>query len=264
MDWLHIILGPEPLAGVSVILILVLIEGVLSVDNAAVLATMVMRLPPEQRGKALKYGIIGAYAFRGLCLVLASWLMSIWWLEPLGGLYLLWLAWKHFSRHESVEVEGAEAVATEGNWLYRHTFGRLGPFWATVVAVEIMDLAFSIDNVLAAVAYVKNFPMPSRLILVCIGVFLGILAMRFAAQGFVRLMHRYPFLESCAFVVIALLGVKLMLSVPRHYTVPGSPTHDFLASKYFDLGTSLLTMAIFVGPVAWHHFGNWKRNGQAG
>lgn len=255
MDWLHLILGPEPLAGVTVILTLILIEGVLSVDNAAVLATMVMRLPREQRGKALKYGIIGAYAFRGLCLVLASWLMSIWWLEPIGGLYLLWLAWKHFTRHESVEVQGAEAVATEGNWLYRHTIGRLGPFWATVVAVEIMDLAFSIDNVLAAVAYVKNFPMPSKLILVCTGVFLGILAMRFAAQGFVRLMHRYPFLESCAFVVIGILGVKLMLSIPRHFTAEGTAAHDFLASKYFDLGTSLLTLAIFVVPVVVHHFG---------
>jgi predicted tellurium resistance membrane protein TerC len=121
-----------------------------------------------------------------------------------------------------------------------------------------MDLAFSIDNVLAAVAYVKNFPMPAKLVLVCTGVFLGILAMRFAAQGFVRLMHRYPFLESCAFVVIALLGVKLCLSVPRHFAAPGTATHDFLASKYFDLGTSLLTLAIFVIPVAIHHFGNWK------
>lgn len=253
MDWIHTILGPEPHAGLMVVLMLILIEGVLSVDNAAVLATMVMRLPPEQRGKALKYGIIGAYVFRGICLVLASWLMTIWWLEPLGGLYLLWLSWKHFSRHETVEEEGAVAVATEGNWLYRHTLGRLGPFWATVVAVEIMDLAFSLDNVLAAVAYVKSFPMPSRLILVCIGVFLGILAMRFAAQGFVKLMHRYHFLETCAFIVIGILGVKLLLSVPRHFLAEDSAVHIFLASKYFDLGTSALTLAIFIVPVVMHH-----------
>ncbi len=252
MDWMHTILGPDPAAGLMVVFILILIEGVLSVDNAAVLATMVMRLPEEQRGKALKYGIIGAYAFRGVCLVLAAWLITIWWLEPIGGLYLLWLAWKHFSRHESVEEEGAQAVATEGNWLYRHTFGRLGPFWATVVAVEVMDLAFSLDNVLAAVAYVKNFPMPSKLILVCIGVFLGILAMRFAAQGFVKLMHRYPFLETCAFIVIGILGIKLMLSVPRHFLPVGNPVHDFLASKYFDLGTSVLTLLIFIVPVLVH------------
>lgn len=252
MDWIHTVFGPDPAAGVMVVFILILIEGVLSVDNAAVLATMVMRLPAEQRGKALKYGIIGAYAFRGLCLALAAWLITIWWLEPIGGLYLLYLAWNHLFRHKHVEEEGAEAVAGEGNWLYRHTIGRLGPFWATVVAVEVMDLAFSLDNVLAAVAYVKDFPMPSKLILVCIGVFLGILTMRFAAQGFVKLMHAYPFLETCAFIVIGILGVKLMLSIPRHLLPEGNAVHDFLASKYFDLGTSVLTLLIFIVPVLVH------------
>jgi predicted tellurium resistance membrane protein TerC len=140
----------------------------------------------------------------------------------------------------------------EGNWFYRHTLGRLGPFWATVVAVEIMDLAFSLDNVFAAVAFTKNkelYPWPSNIILVCIGVFIGILAMRFAAQGFVKLMHRYPFLEKCAYIVIGILGVKLVLSVPRHFLSEGNPIHDFLASKYFDLGTSLITILIFIVPV---------------
>lgn len=252
MDWSYTILGPDPSAGVMVILILILIEGILSVDNAAVLATMVMRLPPEQRGKALKYGIIGAYVFRGLCLALATWLIKIWWLEPVGGLYLIWLSWKHFSRHQSVEEEGAHAVEVEGNWLYRHTIGRLGPFWATVVAVEVMDLAFSIDNVVAAVAYVQKFPMPSKLVLVCTGVFLGILTMRFAAQGFVKLMHHFQFLETCAFLVIGILGVKLILSVPRHFLPEANPVHQFLASKYFDLGTSVLTLMIFIVPVVVH------------
>jgi YkoY family integral membrane protein len=258
MDWTYNILGPDPFAGAMVVVMLILIEGVLSVDNAAVLATMVMRLPAEQRGKALKYGILGAYLFRGICLALAAWLIQIWWLEPLGGIYLLWLSWKHFSRHESVEEEAAEAVADEGAWLYRHTIGRLGTFWATVAAVEVMDLAFSIDNVLAAVAYVKNFPMPSQLILVCTGVFLGILTMRFAAQGFVKLMHRYHFLETCAFIVLGILGVKLLLSVPRHFLTAGNPIHDFLGSKYFDMGTSAITLLIFIVPVVLHRLKKGK------
>lgn len=267
MDWTYNILGPDPAAGLLVILVLILIEGVLSVDNAAVLATMVMRLPAEQRGKALKYGIIGAYAFRGLCLALAAWLITIWWLEPLGGLYLLWLAWDHFSKKETPEEGDSEAPPQQGSFLYRHTLGLLGPFWATVAAVEVMDLAFSIDNVVAAIAYVKSFPMPSKLVLVCTGVFLGILAMRFAAQGFVKLMQRYPFLESCAFVVIAILGIKLVLSIPRHFLEPshdfhtflagkspalataGDGLHRFLASHYFDLGTSVLTLLIFIVPI---------------
>lgn len=276
MDWTQNILGPDPFAGVMVVVMLIVIEGVLSVDNAAVLATMVMRLPAEQRGKALKYGILGAYLFRGICLVVAAWLIRIWWLEPLGGIYLLWLSWKHFSHHESVKEEAKEVVADEGNWLYRQTIGRLGTFWATVVAVEVMDLAFSIDNVLAAVAYVKNFPMPSQLVLVCTGVFLGILTMRFAAQGFVKLMQRYPFLETCAFVVLGILGLKLLLSVPRHFlekhhefhaylasksqamSSAGDSAHGFLVSHYFDMGTSAITLLIFIIPVVLHRMKHGK------
>ncbi len=256
MDWTHQILGSDPAAGVVVVLMLILIEGILSVDNAAVLATMVMGLPEHQRGRALKWGILGAYAFRGLCLVLAAWLITIWWLEPLGGLYLLYLAWQHFSSRNGGDGTG-EAEAP--GWLHRMTLGRLGPFWSTVLAVEVMDLAFSLDNVLAAVAYVKNFPMPSKLVLVCTGVFLGILAMRFAAQGFVLLMQRYAFLETCAFVVISVLGVKLMLGIPRHLLAEGHPVHDFLASKHFDLGTSILTVLIFIVPLAIH----WMRKRRA-
>jgi predicted tellurium resistance membrane protein TerC len=90
------------------------------------------------------------------------------------------------------------------------------------------------------------------LILVCIGVFLGILTMRFAAQGFVKLMHHFHFLETCAFIVIGILGVKLMLSIPRHFLDEAHPVHVFLASKYFDLGTSALTLLVFLIPVLVH------------
>ena len=83
----------NPIPSLLVIGNLIIIESLLSVDNAAVLATMVMDLPKQQRNKALKYGIIGAYVFRGLCLLFAAWLITIWWLKPLGGLYLLWLVY---------------------------------------------------------------------------------------------------------------------------------------------------------------------------
>lgn len=244
------------------VLNLVLIESVLSIDNAAVLATMVIKLPENQRGKALKYGIIGAYAFRGLCLLLAAWLMKIWWLEPIGGAYLVWLAVSHFAKGKTVEQEAEEAVTTEGSRLYRYTLGRLGPFWATVIAVEIMDLAFSLDNVLAAVGYVKGYPYPSNVVLVCLGVFIGILAMRFAAQGFVKLLERYPFLENCAFLVIGLLGVKLVLGAVKHL-MEGSAIAKFLSSHVFDLTVSIATLAIFILPVLTHHLLGWPGGGSS-
>jgi YkoY family integral membrane protein len=181
MDFLHYLLGDDIQAGLLIILNLIVIESLLSVDNAAVLATMVLDLPKEQRNKALKYGIIGAYVFRGICLLIAGWLVKIWFLKPIGGFYLLWLAYSYFKNKHSANTED-ETVDKQKSWLYRSTVGALGVFWSTVALVEVMDLAFSIDNVFAAVAFTDHMP------LIYIGVFIGILAMRFVAQG-LSLIH---------------------------------------------------------------------------
>ena len=248
---------------IPIIGLLILIESLLSVDNAAVLATMVMDLPKDQRNRALKYGIIGAYVFRGICLIMAGFLVSIWWLKPIGGLYLLYLVydWWKGKQAKKKEQEEEEVVDKKRNWLYRATVGSLGNFWATVALVELMDLAFSIDNVFAAVAYTDN------IIAIWIGVFIGILAMRFVAQGFVRLMEKYTFLETCAFVVIAILGLKLASSFFTHQYpcsglarfmegedpcnaargIPHTPgTHEMVPG---DILTTVLTLAIFFVPI---------------
>jgi len=220
---------------------LVIIESLLSVDNAAVLATMVMDLPGEQRGKALKFGIWGAYLFRGLALLFAAVLIKIWWLKPLGGLYLVYLVYDWYKSRQGAADSGEPADKT-GNWLYKATVGVLGRFWSTVAIVELMDMAFSIDNVFAAVAFSPN------IILVCTGVFIGIFAMRFIAQWFVKLMERYLFLETCAFVVIGILGLKLLLSLYEHF-YPGSSWSRFLGSHVADVGISVLTVLVFFVPM---------------
>lgn len=220
---------------------LIIIESLLSVDNAAVLATMVMDLPKKQRGKALKYGIWGAYLFRGLAMVFAAVLIKIWWLKPLGGFYLLYLVYGWYKSKQAVSAEEA-AIDKTGNWLYKVTIGSLGSFWATVCIVELMDMAFSIDNVFAAVAFSPN------IILVCTGVFIGIFAMRFIAQWFVKLMEKYSFLETAAFVVIGILGIKLVLSLYEHFS-PGSAFSRFLSSHVADISMSILTVLIFFVPI---------------
>ena len=230
-----------PLPALAVIGNLIVIESLLSVDNAAVLATMVMDLPQQQRKKALRYGILGAYVFRGLALLFAAFIIKIWWLKPLGGLYLLYLVfdWWKGKQQESNEEE---TVEKSGNWVYKTTVGAFGSFWATVALVEVMDMAFSIDNVFAAVAFSKN------IILVWVGVFIGILAMRFVAQAFVKLMEKYAFLETSAFVVIAILGIKLLFSIYEHFN-PESQISKFLGSHEADVITSILTIAIFFLPI---------------
>jgi YkoY family integral membrane protein len=229
--------------GPSMIIIanLIIIESLLSVDNAAVLATMVMDLPKEQRRKALRYGIIGAYVFRGICLVLAGWLVTIWWLKPLGGFYLLYLVYDWWKGKQTKQKDD-NYIDKKGNWFYKITVGSLGNFWATVALVELMDLAFSIDNVFAAVAFSDN------MILIWLGVFIGILAMRFVAQGFVKLMEKYAFLEACAFLVIAILGLKLGMSLYEHF-YPETALSKFLSSHEADWIVSGVTVAIFILPI---------------
>jgi YkoY family integral membrane protein len=225
---------------------LIVIESLLSIDNAAVLATMVTALPKDQREKALKYGIFGAYFFRGVCLILAGFLVSFWWLKPLGGLYLLYIVydwWK--SKQTETTEDDFDQVDVQGNWFYRATVGVIGTFWATVGLVEIMDLTFSIDNVLAVVAYTDNT------VVIIIGVFIGILAMRFVAQAFVHLMEKYTFLETSAFVVIFVLGIKLCLSGLEgiHGNASIDAFNETMKGHTVDWIFSGLTIAIFALPM---------------
>ena len=240
----------NPLAALAIVGNLVIIESLLSVDNAAVLATMVGDLPAEERPKALRYGIIGAYIFRGLCILFASYLIEFWFLKPIGGLYLLYLVFEHFRpkpRHDEEKIE------KEKSWIYKRTLGLFGKFWATVALIELMDLAFSIDNVFAVVAFTDN------LILICLGVFIGILAMRMVAQAFVLLMAKYPFLETAAFVVIAILGLKLLLSLFEHFQ-PEHPFSKLLQSEAADVGLTLITIGVFLVPWATSVLFNWPHH----
>ena len=232
----------NPVASLAVVGNLVIIESLLSVDNAAVLATMVSDLPDAQRSKALRYGIVGAYVFRILCLFFASYLIRFWYLKPVGGLYLLYLTYDHFRPHPATEVDDGDGQQLKRrSWVYRQSIGRLGQFWATVVLVEVMDVVFSIDNVFAVVAFSKN------LILVAVGVCIGILAMRLVAQAFVLLLARYPFLETAAFVVIGVLGLKLLLSVLGHLWVGNTVSH-FLDSDVAEVGLTGITVGIIGVP----------------
>jgi len=181
-----------------VVLNLILIESLLSVDNAAVLATMVMDLPEQQRKKALRIGLLLAYVFRGTALIFAGVLIKIHWLKLVGGGYLLYLFahffYKRIFKQENIIEIEKEDLSEETK--HPHKLPFLNNFWSTVVMVELMDMTFSLDNVFAAVAFTDN------IYLVCLGVFIGIITMRIVAGYFVKLMERFPFLDAVAFLVI--------------------------------------------------------------
>jgi YkoY family integral membrane protein len=242
----------QPIPSMMVVLNLILIESLLSLDNATVLAIMVRPLREDQRDKALKYGIIGAYVFRGLALVFASIIIKIWWLKPLGGLYLLYMVydwWKGKQEKYEDEVHEVEKSA-----FHRILERYLGVFWTTVLMVELMDIAFSIDNVFAAVAFTPN------ILLVVIGVFIGILSMRFVAQYFNKLMNQFPFLETSAFIVIFILGLKLSFSVFEHF-YPESNITKAMTSHTAETVLSLMTALIFFVPLVTSKFFNIPKRG---
>src|SRR5947207_11922665 len=85
------------------IALLVALEGLLSADNAMVLAVLVLGLPKAQQRKALRYGILGAFAFRSLATLLAVYLITLVWVKLLGAGYLLYLSFQHFARSQSPE-----------------------------------------------------------------------------------------------------------------------------------------------------------------
>ncbi|WP_243029604.1 TerC family protein [Thermus altitudinis] len=178
--------GEAPLVLLSV----AVLEALLSGDNALVLAVMVKPLPAHLRRKALFYGVLGAYLLRGLALLFAVYVIRLWWVQVLGGLYLLFLMLQHFRNHP--EAQRLPAVTAR-------------EFWRVVLLINLVDLAFAVDSILAVVAFSQD------LALVFLGVALGILFIRLAASYVVAVMERYPSLEKVAYALVGWAGVKLLL-----------------------------------------------------
>ncbi|MBC8014890.1 MAG: TerC family protein, partial [Sporomusaceae bacterium] len=190
-DFLSVVYNP---ANWAIIGTLIVLEGLLSADNALVLAIMVKHLPKQEQKRALFYGILGAYLFRFIAIGLGTYLITIWWIKAAGALYLLWMALQFFLKKKAEGEEEGEPQVQHG-------------FWRTVLAVEIMDIAFSIDSVLAA------FGVSDQIWVLYLGGILGVLMMRGVAQFFLTLIDRYPGLETTAYVIIGIIGAKMMASV---------------------------------------------------
>lgn len=183
---------------------LVILEGLLSGDNALVLAVMVRHLPRNKQKRALLYGIWGAIVFRLIAVVSAEYMLRFWQLKVVGGLYLIFLALRHFL---------TPGHGDEGNHDASKEFGR--GFWGTVVAVELADIAFSIDSILAAVALVEGLPpnlQNNRFLslgIIYLGGVLGIIMMRLIAGVFIKILDRFKGLAAGAYVLVAWIGLKL-------------------------------------------------------
>lgn len=207
----------------AIIVQLIFLEGILSIDNAAVLGAMVTPLSDHtsipwpkslkslghvldpllgnQRTAALRVGLLGAYVGRGAMLLAASYIIQNPWLKLIGAIYLVRLALDDLSASGIGEAEDGEKPIKE------HTF------WMTVLSVELMDLAFSLDNVVAAVS------LSDKLWVVIIGVFIGILVMRFAAGLFSYVVEKEPILKTAAYILVLNIGIELLIEEFAHVEI---------------------------------------------
>lgn len=178
--------------------LLVVLEGLLSADNALVLAILVLGLPRDQQRKALRYGILGAFAFRIMAILAATQLIAFGWVKLIGGGYLMWLTYSHFFLHGS-DAGDRRAIKPATAWL------GLPAFWATVVKVELTDIVFAVDSILVAVA------MSNKTWVIIAGGVMGIIAMRMVIGQLLAIVRRYPALVDGAFIIIGWVAIKLFI-----------------------------------------------------
>lgn len=227
------------------VLVLVILEGVLSIDNALVLGLLAKRLPRNEQGRALWYGLAGAVVFRFTAVLFASILLRWTFAKFLGGAYLVYIAAKHLffeskeEEHTKIELdehghpklvdeeggppseEAEELEIRERSPVYMkpETRKRLGlaSFWPTVLVIELTDVAFAVDSILAALAFVGSPPeghppeaFHPKLWLVIFGGLIGVALMRVAASMFIKMLDRFPRFETSAYLLVIVIGLKLL------------------------------------------------------
>ena len=194
-------------ADLVLVLQLVILEGLLSFDNALALAALVSRRlsDPEDRKKALTWGIWGAYFFRTIVVFVGVWLMTHEWVKAVAGFYLVQMAVRElFFKKDHFEAEAKSAGEESRKWFKGL---KISPLWSTIIAVEVMDIMFSIDSIAAALA------LSNKVWVLLLGAVLGILLMRVAANSFIVLIHKFPILEKTAFVLVLLAGINVCLKI---------------------------------------------------
>lgn len=213
----------------AVVALLIVLEGVLSIDNALVLGLLAKRLPKAQQARALTLGLIGAFAFRFISIATAQLLLKFMIVKLVGGVYLFYVAGKYFwdayrERKREAAAESLRKVESATNKLADDAVAQTAAavdtrqpagFWSTVVVIELTDIAFAVDSILAAIALVGPAPEGGgwhpKLWVVVTGGMLGVILMRYAATVFIRLLERFPRFETAAYLLVAVIGGKLTL-----------------------------------------------------
>lgn len=241
-----------------VLLVLVALEGILAADNALVMAIMVKHLPEDKRKKALFYGLLGAFVFRFLSLFLISFLADVWQVQAIGAIYLIFISVNHIVKRYALKREKAAHEVKPANG---------SNFWMTVLKVEVADIAFAVDSILAAVALAVALPetgLPriggldgGQFLVIFAGGVIGLVIMRFAAIYFTKLLQTRPGLETAAFLIVGWVGVKLAVITLSHPDI-GVFNEHFPENKVWKLTFWAVLLLIAIG--GWFLSGDRKNS----
>ena len=218
---------------IAIFFVLVAMEGLLSADNALVLAVMVRPLAPNLRSKALFYGLLGAIVLRFTALFFVSFLANVWQAQAAGAAYLIYVGLHNLYEYKQAQKDpqkSREDLPAGEPKQYLHSRKE---FWWTVAKIEFTDIAFAVDSILAAVAIAISMPPTGwghiggmdagEFILVLSGGLCGVVLMRFAATIFVKLLDKRPKLEVAAFLLVTWVGIKLVVVTLAHEAIAVLP-----------------------------------------
>ncbi len=207
----------------SALLAIILIDLVLAGDNAIVIALASRNLPPPLRKKAILWGTVGAIAIRSVMTLAVVWLLKVPGLMLVGGLGLIWIAYRLLADSGDEGHGDGPVVAT---------------FWAAMKTIVVADALMGIDNVLAvAGASHGSFD------LVVIGLLVSVPIVVFGSTMVLKLVDRFPVIIQAGAAVLAFTAAKMIVGEPL---LQGTFNHD--AVRW---GTYAVVMAGVLGAGWW-------------
>jgi YjbE family integral membrane protein len=186
----------------SALLAIVLIDLVLAGDNAIVIALAARNLPPHLQKKAIAWGTVGAIVVRSVMTVGVVWLLKIPGLLLVGGLGLLWIAYKLLADQSSKEHDGPVAST----------------FWGAMKTIMVADALMGIDNVLGVAGAAQG-----SFDLVVIGLLISIPIVVFGSTVVLKLVERFPVIIQIGSAVLAFTAAKMIVSEPLLDPIFGGP-----------------------------------------
>jgi YjbE family integral membrane protein len=174
----------------SALLAIILIDLVLAGDNAIVIALAARNLPPALQKKAILWGTVGAIAVRSAMTLVVVWLLKIPGLMLIGGLGLLWIAYKLLADQGGDEHDGPVAST----------------FWGAMKTIVVADALMGIDNVLG-VAGAANGSMS----LVILGLLISVPIVVYGSQVVLKLVERFPIIIQFGAAVLAFTAAKMII-----------------------------------------------------